>query len=241
MKISSIAQPYISGAEFSDGFFFDIKQDKVYDRLEVLDKMVAGKSVLHVGCVDHPLSSERLRSDRWLHGRLTQKASRCLGVDVNREGLEFMSRELGVENTCYADLTDPDLVAAIEGYEWEYVIFGEILEHIDNPVDFLSKFLANYGHRCKNIVLTVPNAFRAGNFSSALKSKEFINTDHKYWFSPSTIAKVVHQSGLIVDEIYLCKFSESSGFKAWIRNLILNRYPLLSEDVLLIAHVPNLS
>ena len=137
MKISSIAQPYISGAEFSDGFFFDIKQDKVYDRLEVLDKMVAGKSVLHVGCVDHPLSSERIRSDRWLHGRLTKKASRCLGIDVNREGLEFMSRELGVKNTCYADLTDPDLVADIQDYEWDYVVFGEILEHIDNPVDFL--------------------------------------------------------------------------------------------------------
>jgi len=41
-----------------------------------------------------------------------------------------MRNELGVKNTCYTDLTDSDLDNDLRDHEWEYVIFGEILEHL---------------------------------------------------------------------------------------------------------------
>lgn len=227
--------PYISGQEFSDGFLFDIYQTKVIDRLEIIDTLIAGKKILHVGCVDHPLTSSRLKSDRWLHGRLTKLSSQCLGIDINREGLEFLSSKFNVDNVCYVDLTDPNLSSKITSVEWDYVVFGEILEHVDNPVEFLQAFRQNYGQYCKQVILTVPNAFRFGNILSALKNKEFINSDHRYWFSPFTICKVMHQSGIPVQEVHLCKFSDHSGWKGFLRDWILSRYPLFSEDILVIA------
>ncbi len=226
---------YISGEKFNDGFFFDIHQAQVVDRLDVIDKLIPGKTVLHVGCVDHPLTSDRLRSDHWLHGRLTKLASQCLGIDINREGLDFLRNEFQVDNVCYVDLLDPNLATEITSVEWDYVVFGEILEHVDNPVQFLQAFRESYGRYCKQVIVTVPNAFRFGNISSALKGSEFINSDHRYWFSPFTICKVMYQSGLPVQEVHLCKFSDYGGWKGSIRKWILNRYPLFAEDVLVIA------
>jgi hypothetical protein len=227
---------YISGEKFSDGFFFDICQEKVIDRLEMIDTLITGKKVLHVGCVDHPLTSSRLRSDRWLHGRLTKLASKCLGIDINQEGLDFLKSEFQIDNVCYVDLLNPNLAAEITSVEWDYVVFGEILEHVDNPVQFLQAFHTNYGKYCKKVILTVPNAFRFGNITSALKNSEFINSDHRYWFSPFTICKVMNQAGLSVQEVHLCKFSSYGGWKGAIRNWILNRYPLFAEDVLVISN-----
>jgi Methyltransferase domain len=238
-KIMSKDVPYISGEKFSDGFLFDIVQSKVFDRLEVIDKLIQGKNVLHIGCVDHPLSSDRISSDRWLHGRLSKLASNCLGVDINQEGIDFLREKHQISNIVNVDLTDPNLSAEITATHWDYVVFGEILEHVDNPVDFLASFRKNYGDFCSEIILTVPNAFRFGNISSALRNKEFINSDHRYWFSPFTICKVFHQAGIPVQEVFLCKFTEQTNWKGKIRSFILNRYPLFSEDILVIAKSNN--
>ena len=40
------------------------------------------------------------------------------------------------------------------------------------------------------------------SFAASRHSSELINSDHRYWFSPYTIAKVMLQAGMELDEIF---------------------------------------
>lgn len=50
---------------------------------------------------------------------------------------------------------------------------GEILEHISNPMEFLSSIKRNYRNEIKRVVITVPNAFRLDNFRYAIILRKY--------------------------------------------------------------------
>lgn len=229
---------YIQGQKFADLIPFEIEQSEpLQDRMDVVENLIKGRTVLHIGCLDHlPLIAAKIKEGRWFHGRLSNAASECLGVDVNNEGIHFVESELGIHNVCYSDITSSDKNTRITAGHWNYVVFGEILEHVDNPVDFLQRFLQNYGQHIDKIIITVPNAFRIGNILATFKGKEVINSDHRYWFSPYTIWKVVHQAGFQAEHIKMCKFSsDRSGIQGFIKRTLLQKYPLLAEDIIIVA------
>jgi hypothetical protein len=51
-------------------------------------------------------------------------------------------------------------------------------------------------------VITVPNAWTQTTMHMANQSAEIINSDHRYWFTPYTLSKVIVQAGLELEDIY---------------------------------------
>jgi hypothetical protein len=51
-------------------------------------------------------------------------------------------------------------------------------------------------------VITVPNAWTQTTMRMANRSAEIINSDHRYWFTPYTLSKVIVQAGLQLEDIY---------------------------------------
>jgi hypothetical protein len=241
MEISIETLSYIEGKKFGGVIPLKIKQkETIQDRMNFVENIVRDKSIIHVGCLDHlPMIEEKIRCNRWFHGRLTQVASECLGVDINREGIDFLRSNMNVSNIIYCNLESNDKIAAIADIQWDYIIFGEMLEHVDNPVSFLQKFLSNYSKNIDNIILTVPNAFRAGNIKCLLQNIEAINTDHRYWFSPYTIWKVVHQAGLKVEKMQMCKYTATNGISGTVKDFFLQNFPLMAENIVVICHKNN--
>lgn len=238
MKILTETLPYIAGDKFCELLSFPIEQSEtVLDRMDFVESIFKGKRVLHIGCLDHiPLIEGKIKSNLWFHGRITDAASDCLGVDINQEGIDYLQSKFNIFNVCYGNIESPEKITEIASSYWDYVVFGEILEHVDNPVAFLKKFSSDYKSNIGKIILTVPNAFRIGNIIAAIRNKELINSDHRYWFSPYTIWKVTHQAGLRVEIIQLCKFSSSSGVKGKIKDLLLKYCPLLAEDIVVVCY-----
>ena len=238
MQISGEILHYVEGKKFSVLVPFKIKQEEsMQDRMDFVEEIVKGKSVIHVGCLDHlPVIEEKIKHDRWFHLRLTNVASECLGIDINKEGIDMVSSEMNISNICYADIASEQKISEITSKYWDYIVFGEIIEHVDNPVDFLQKLISNYQENIGSIIINVPNAFRAGNIKSLFKNVESINTDHRYWFSPYTIYKVVHQAGLKVDQMKMCKYSPTNGIGGKIKDFFLNQYPLMAENIVLVCH-----
>ncbi|PAX59724.1 class I SAM-dependent methyltransferase [Brunnivagina elsteri] len=239
MKISSEILPYLEGEKFKDSLSFKITQKETPpDRIEFVENIIRGKSVLHIGCLDHvPLIQYRIKQGRWLHQRITDTASDCLGIDINREGIEFVRSHMNISNVCYGDIESANKIEAISARFWDYAVFGEVIEHLDNPVIFLEKFISNYGSHIGGIIITVPNAFRATNIRLLFKGLEVINSDHRFWFTPYTLLKVINQAGLVTEELQMCKFDYSSqGIREKIRDFVLKRYPLLAEDIVLVCH-----
>lgn len=239
MKLDSTVLSYIDGKSFSDVFALSIEQlGRIRERMEFVEEIVNGKSVLHIGCLDHvQLIESRIQSGIWFHQRLTNIASECLGIDINQEDIDLVREKYHVSNIDFGDIVSPNKNQRIISRHWDYVVFGEVLEHIDNPVYFLSQFIYNYGDNIGKIVITVPNALRFSNIRRVFKNSEVINSDHRYWFTPYTIWKVINQAGLFVDTIQLCTAGYSNNlFKDKIKNIILARYPLLCDDIVIICH-----
>jgi len=89
---------------------------------------------------------------------------------------------------------------------FDYLLLGEILEHFDNPVDFLTALRKkHFPQGVRRMIVTVPNALRERNHKYAENDQERINSDHMYWFSPFPIAKVLTVAGYEIDDIYLVR------------------------------------
>lgn len=221
MKFLEI-EKYLSGEKFSAGLEVIIDEKfKETTRIEKILEIIEGKRVVHVGCCDHiPLIKDKINKNIWLHKLLTEKSSECLGVDINKAGIKYLKSELGYNNVIYGNLLEERL-SEVESFDWDYIILGEILEHTDNPVMFLKSIKEKYSKNIDKIVISVPNILTKYSYIQAKKGKEMINSDHRYWFTPYTLAKVMYRSGIKLVSLNFVDRYYYSFFERVLRKLKL--------------------
>ena len=218
-------QKYLDGSAFSSIYQFRIQGvSESLQRLALLAKLVTGKKVVHFGCVDHlPLLEQRRKEGIWLHEVLAGTCTDLVGVDINEQGVQYM-KDAGFE-TYNSNVVTEHPPAEIVTKKWDYIVAGEVLEHIDDPVMFLKSIREKYGACTDRIIITVPNALSYTNFRFALRNVEMINSDHRFWFTPFTLMKVASQAGIEVEDYDLCGDDNPRFFsvKWWLRNKLLFR------------------
>ncbi len=231
--------PFLTGTEFTSGrtfdFVFDNLDRKHRSRIDWLVDICRDKTVVHIGCVDHtPEIIEHKRQRRkWLHAELATSARRCFGVDIQAEGIHFMRNKLGYADVAVGDALKDD-ISEIFAANWDFLVLGEVLEHTDNPVQFLEALRRRYAGRVRQIIITVPHAFTSNNMRAAKRGQETINSDHRYWFTPYTLAKVATRAGFVPREIRMCRQGIVKR-RSVLKNSYLSRHPLLRSDIILIA------
>jgi 2-polyprenyl-3-methyl-5-hydroxy-6-metoxy-1,4-benzoquinol methylase len=228
----------LKGEGFSSGIQMPVahRERKLVTRMDFIETMVKNRKIIHLGCADHVQSiQKKLARNKWFHKRLADCAERCLGVDISREGLEIM-RRLGYEDVLLADLARDPLPAEIGSVRWDYMVMGEIVEHQDNPVAFLDAVRRKCRGVVDRFVVSAPNAFRLNNFTSALKNLEKINSDHRYWFTPYTLAKVGVRAGLEIEHFQMCQSFPPAPYQIFQR-ILLTRVPGLRDDVVMVFKV----
>ena len=77
------------------------------------------------------------------------------------------------------------------------------------------------------LIITVPNAFSLENLFFTLSKKECINSDHRYWFSPYTIAKICTLAEIEIEEYHFCSHSPNINL-----NIILKKFYKLYPNTL---------
>lgn len=151
-------------------------------RLDVFAQLCAGRRVLHVGCVDWPLTDPR----QSLHLQLQAHCASLDGFDVHPEAFEALRPHL--QGRLYADwveVTD----------DYDLVLVPEVLEHVGNVEGFLRQLDAL---RAPHFVLTVPDAYSCfrGHFDHVAQAETFVeivHPDHNCWYTPYTFANVVRK------------------------------------------------
>src|SRR5882672_10359490 len=231
-EFSNIA-PYLVGSKFDENLTVCyLKNGPVRHRTDVLLDICRNKRVLHIGCCDHiPLIKHKIDNRDWLHGLITECSEYTIGVDIDVNAVSEALRISGLHNIFAGDITSTDAVEPIRSRQFDIALFGEVVEHISNPVAFLQRFRENYGDIVEHIVITVPNALRAGNVAGAFRNTETINSDHRFFFTPYTIAKVACDAGFAPEEISMATFTKAG----WLKTMILNRAPLLAEDIIFVG------
>lgn len=199
MRLNESTTPYLEGTAFTDSLMFDLRgighAQPNMERLDYLRSLVRGKDVLDVGCVGHlPLIESQRKSGRWLHEILCEAAKSCAGIDIDRAGCEYLVG-LGFGDVFCSDIVADELPAPLRTRRFDFVILGETLEHVDDPVAFLTATRLRLAGIAERLVITTPNAFRLQNMIRVVSGHEVINSDHRYWFSPYSLAKVMWRSG----------------------------------------------
>lgn len=239
MRFGSDVLPYLRGEQFSNGLAVRLEpeaEDSVFrSRIDWLSMLCADRHVVHVGCVDHDMEQvhHKLARGKWLHARLIDHTARCLGVDIDAHGIEQLRAAFGYRDLLAADLLH-DECAPLFAQGWGDLLLAEVLEHIGDPVSFLRRLVERFGDRFERFIITVPNAFAEENHRAARAGVEAINTDHRFWFTPYTLAKVAMDAGLEPVRLIACRNGVVKR-RSVLKNLRLSRYPLLRNNLMLIA------
>ncbi len=209
--------------------------DHIRLRPNVIFDIVDNRTVLHLGCTDHiEIIDNKLRSGLYLHKQLTRVTSKCLGIDINKEAVEHLKKN-GINNVILRDITQPNIIE-IKDEKWDFLLMAEVLEHIDNPVEFLKVIMKNYGSNIESLIITVPNAFGLIHMGNVLNTgTEVINSDHKYWFTPYTLWKVIYEAGLVLDDMIMCLYENSINVLLKNTDMLLNK-PILLDTIVAICH-----
>lgn len=215
---------YLNESEFSNGAAFAAGSGAVIARNDLITDLVRDKHVLHVGCADHgPLIEAKRANGTYLHDLIANSAKTLTGVDVNESALAEM-RRLGI-----AELYTPDTLPADRAFD--LVVAPDVIEHVHDVNRFL-RSVAGYG---APVLITTPNAMRLRN--RRLWKEEIVNTDHRYWFSPYTLAKSLVDAGLTPKSFWytdVAKLTRGALVRPW--ELILKRrFPLCRDGLAVLA------
>lgn len=171
MQFEELVMKYLNSIKFANGLSIIIseKGKNITSRFEILKNIVKNKNVIHLGCCDHiPLIEKKINQGIWLHKIITDNSEKCLGIDIDSDALMYVKR-LGYSNVIFGDITSETKLDTVLSEKWNFMVMGEILEHVDNPTYFLKKISNNNKGIIDKIIITVPNALTLNNFINAKK------------------------------------------------------------------------
>lgn len=246
MKIEPEVLKYLKGEAFKTSLFVDIGRSKhrIISREVAITEMIRDKNVIHIGCSDHiPVIKQKISNNSWLHKLITDNARNCIGIDIDRESIKFIKKETEYQNVFHGDILS-DSFEVIEEKNWDFVVFGEIVEHLDNPVNFLKVFKSRYGDKVTRFIITVPSIYNIHQFRNMKNYLEIINSDHRFWFTPYTIAKILVSAGYNPERISYANLQSLNTKELIIRKLkkitgIKVEYPFYYFNTIIITGTIN--
>jgi SAM-dependent methyltransferase len=170
-----------------------------------------------------------MNSTDFLHRRLTDVASRCLGIDISAEAIDAM-KSVGMDNVACADACAlPDDFDA----KFDVIIAGEVIEHLPNPGTFMAQ-----SARCLRsggaLVVTVPNAFNILRLWGVLRGREMVHRDHCYYFSAKTGARLASLYGFQLGEVAYTDplaLAREHFVITPIWRFLINRFPAFGQSL----------
>jgi SAM-dependent methyltransferase len=162
-------------------------------RDEAILELCRGKTVLHLGFVDEGLLEKRVKCGEWLHEKVVHSAKRAVGFDISEYGVA-RSRQMGFKDCYVVDVEKLDATPNVPRLEYDVVLATDIIEHLDNPGNFL-KALHSIMGPSTILVITTPNALSLRTIWYPFARLEVVHPDHNSYFSPSTLAHLLVKFG----------------------------------------------
>ena len=202
-------------------------------RDDYLLSLAKNKNILHFGFVDHiPLIDEKIKRGNWLHKKIVDASNLCYGIDINKEGIQYIQDKYNYDNLYAVDIISDRIPNSILDVKFDYIFIPDVIEHIGNPIEFLELIRKKFKGNTKKIILTTPNAFRWNNFINTFKSIELINTDHRFWFTPFTLSKILIDAGYTIDNLGYFEHGKLSR-RQIIKKFLLGKYSTFRDTLII--------
>ena len=161
-------------------------------KIEFFSQLAQGRDVLDIGVVQHAI--DKFENSTWLHRALCIKANKIVGLDIDKEGVESLV-DRGFDVVC-ANAQDFDL-----GKQFEVIIAGDLIEHLDNPGGFL-ECVKTHLRPDGIFAVSTPNPFWWKTFLHVLiKGNSCPHPEHTCWYCEKTLTQLLDRHGLSVTRI----------------------------------------
>ena len=187
-----------------------IKHSKVVNKDVKILELCKAKSVLDIGCVGQ---DKNLNNPDWLHGKILKVATSIVGVDIDKEGIDQLKKQ-GLSVFTEKEIKE-------KGVKYQVILMADVIEHVNDPVSFLSDYSALLNDD-GIFIITTPNATRISNSTGLLLINHFsVNPEHTFWFCSKTIVEVANRAGLKFKDFYWLKEYFSMGeLKGFVGKLL---------------------
>jgi hypothetical protein len=180
------------------------------DRIEFIARACAQCRVLDLGAMDETAWAAKRGCGTWLHEEIVRSALGVDGID-NSDQVPAQGLHTGPDATIRrGDIADPEaLLVALERTP-DVVVIGELIEHLENPLQFLKRLAGIERLSGKTLLLSTPNATALHNVLIGLAQRESTHRDHLCIFSYKTLATLCTRAGFFEWEIipYYSCFAE---------------------------------
>ena len=158
------------------------------DYSQYLVESARDATVLDIGVVEH--NRERMSSEDWKHDLIRGSASRTVGIDVIPELVEELNSKGYDVRVCDAT-SDADL-----GEKFEVVHIGDVIEHVDSPVDMM-RFAKRHLEVDGKIIVRTPNPFCFDYVNGVGRNgTDVSNLEHMFYITPIHMLEIGRRSGL---------------------------------------------
>jgi hypothetical protein len=224
---------YLNDDDFHNGYKFHYNLNPsglILSRDNYLIDKIKGKRVLHLGFLDHiPLIKTKVVNNTWLHKKLCDHASLCIGLDINQDGID-LCKNLGFGDLYNFNVFTDEVPTELKNKKYDYLVIPDVIEHIGNPVLFLSMLKLKLGDIVENLILSTPNSFQLFNVLYPFRTIEFVNTDHRFWFTPYTLTKIIIDAGCTPKNFEVIQHG-SLPKKNILKKIVLQKFPLLRDTI----------
>jgi len=182
-------------------------------RFSIIKKYIKDKKVLDIGCVQHDISN--IDNDSWLHGFIRKHAKDVVGIDIEKEGVNYLKNK-GLD-VRYEDAQDFDL-----DEKFDVIVAGEIIEHLSNFEGFI-KSMKKHMKDNSRIIITTPNPFFIRRFIDILLFGKLKarNEEHTCWLDEQSLRELMRRYDLRNEDTFFVV-----GGKARYANKINKILPL---------------
>lgn len=172
------------------------------DRLSYIARLCRGKTVLDIGCYDETAHAKR-DTEYWLHGLIRAEARRVVGIDssiqIPPEGFRT-----GENSTIYrGDGVDIER-EFFQSDDFDTIVAGEFIEHIENPLHFFRNMKAAFPGR--DLIISTPNGACFANTLLGSIGREVQHPDHLHNFSFKILNTMCLRAGFREWEILPYRF-----------------------------------
>lgn len=160
--------------------------------LAILNELDETGRVLDVGCIRHNL--EQAKEYGFLHGEIQRKCDDAIGIDLKSGEVDKLKRKTGW------DIRVMDAEKIDFNCKFDFIVAGDVLEHLSNPGMFFKKAYTLLEQNGK-LIITTPNTFALKRFLEFLKNKTVnVNKEHTVWFDENVLIQLSKRYGFKHDK-----------------------------------------